>query len=260
MSSPIVSLSNLSVGYNAATPIATNITANLHCGELTCLLGPNGVGKSTLLRTIAKLQPPCSGQINIHNKPISNLTLDDMARTVAVVFTNKTFAGGLTVFDVVALGRQPYTGFFGRLSDVDKQIIFNVLQVVGVDSKHKCFFAELSDGEQQKVLIAKALAQQTPIVILDEPTSFLDVVARIEIFQLLKSLAINEQKAILVATHELDIAIRMASHFWLLNQHFFESGSAAKIINSESLTNLYPSKTVHYDNTLQQFIYNPNKR
>ena len=202
---PAIETQSLSIGYQLKggqrKVVHEALDLQLHAGEVTCLLGLNGAGKSTLLRTLCGFQPPLQGEIRLMGKPLENYSQSRFALTVGVVLTEKITAGGLTVFELVSLGRHPYTGFFGHLKATDKAIIHYV--------------AELSDGERQKIMIAKALAQQCPIILLDEPTAFLDVTSRIETMALLHRLASEQGKAILLSTHDLDLAIQMGDCLWL---------------------------------------------
>lgn len=187
----------------------------LYPGQLTSLLGLNGAGKSTLLRTICGFLPSLKGEVRLMGKPLRHYPTKDISRIIGVVLTEKTNAGGITVSELVALGRHPYTGFFGQLSHDDRTIIEESIQAVGIAHKAQSYLSELSDGERQKVMIAKALAQQCPIIVLDEPTAFLDVTSRIETMALLHRLAIEKNKAILLSTHDLDLAIQMSDCLWL---------------------------------------------
>jgi len=160
----ILTTRDLQIGYEK--PLCKSLNLNLKCGNLTCLIGPNGAGKSTLLRTLANLQPPISGQIFISDVSIQSISKSELTRSLSIVLTDKMAAGGLTVYELAAMGRHPYTNFFGRITDDDKNIIDKSLEQVGVMCKKESYVSELSDGERQKVMIAKALAQQTPILIL----------------------------------------------------------------------------------------------
>lgn len=187
----------------------------LQPGEVTCLLGLNGAGKSTLLRTLCGFQPPLEGDIWLMGKRLAAYSQSDFALTVGVVLTEKTNAGGITVYELVSLGRHPYTGFFGRLKKQDHEVIEQSLTLAGIAHKACQYVSELSDGERQKAMIAKALAQQCPVILLDEPTAFLDVTSRIETMVLLHKLAVEQQKAILLSTHDLDLAIQLGDCLWL---------------------------------------------
>lgn len=198
--SVVIEGKNLNIGYRRGKREETvhhHLNFSLYRGELTCLLGANGAGKSTLLRTLAAVQPSLSGEISLLGKSLSGYSPKERSRAIGIVLTDKTQAGGLSVRELVALGRQPHTGFFGRLSREDNEKIEHALQAVGIADKASKYTAELSDGERQKVMIAKALVQECPLILLDEPTAFLDVVSRIEIMTLLHRLAGEEQRAIL---------------------------------------------------------------
>ena len=242
----ILATENLSIGYSARKPVAANLSLALCKGQLTSLLGPNGVGKSTLLRTLSRLQPPLAGSVTICGEPLADLPPTKLARLVALVLTDKVLTGGLTVFELVSMGRQPYTGFFGRLSADDKNIINQAITAVGIADKADRHVAELSDGERQKTMIAKALAQQTPIIILDEPTAFLDAAARIEIMQLLHRLA-TTGKAILLSTHDIDVALQLSDNLWLMNNNGLTCGTVSEIVESGCLNNLFESPNVRFN-------------
>lgn len=216
----VVEGENLTIGYQVGkkrTEVHAGLNFQLFRGELTCLLGANGAGKSTLLRTLAAAQPSLSGGLRLLGRDLSDYSERELSRTIGVVLTDRTQAGGLTVYELVALGRQPYTGFFGRLNKEDKRLVEHALQAVEIAHKARCYMAELSDGERQKVMIAKALVQECPLILLDEPTAFLDVVSRIEIMNLLHRLAVEENRAILLSTHDIEQALVLADRLWLLS-------------------------------------------
>lgn len=216
----VVEGENLTIGYQVGkkrTEVHAGLYFQLFRGELTCLLGANGAGKSTLLRTLAAAQPSLSGGLRLLGRDLSDYSERELSRTIGVVLTDRTQAGGLTVYELVALGRQPYTGFFGWLDRKDKQLVEHALQAVEIAHKARCYMAELSDGERQKVMIAKALVQECPLILLDEPTAFLDVVSRIEIMNLLHRLAVEENRAILLSTHDIEQALVLADRLWLLS-------------------------------------------
>ena len=211
----------LAIGYNEGKKrkvVQSNVNLSLYSGQVTCLLGLNGAGKSTLIRTLCGFQPPLEGDVLLRGKRLSSYSQSEFAREVGVVLTEKTNAGGITVYDLVSLGRHPYTGFFGSLKEKDHRIVENSLEAAGIANKSSCYVSELSDGERQKVMIAKVLAQECPIIILDEPTAFLDVTARIETMVLLRKLAKEQNKAIVLSTHDIDSAIQMADNLWLLSK------------------------------------------
>ena len=242
---------DLSIGYRTGKQekiVHEHLNFQLHAGELTCLLGANGTGKSTLLRTLSASQPALSGTLDILGKPLAEYTEKERSRTIGVVLTDKTFAGGLSVYELVGLGRQPHTGFFGRLSKEDKRIIEEAMEHVGIAHKARSYTAELSDGERQKVMIAKALVQECPLILLDEPTAFLDVVSRIEIMHLLHRLAVEQQKAILLSTHDIEQALVLSDKLWLLSkEHGLQTGVTEDIILSHQMENLFDKKDIRFD-------------
>lgn len=219
--SVVIEAKDLTIGYRhgkRGEVVHSHLNFALCRGELTCLLGSNGAGKSTLLRTLAAVQPPLSGDITLLGKPLASYSPKERSREIGIVLTDKTQAGGLSVRELVALGRQPHTGFFGRLGKEDHEIIDHALEAVGMAEKASKYTAELSDGERQKVMIAKALVQECPLILLDEPTAFLDVVSRIEIMTLLHRLASEEQRAILMSTHDIEQALVLGDKLWLLKK------------------------------------------
>ena len=251
----LLSAENLTIGYSVQHPVAANLSLTLAKGQLTSLLGPNGVGKSTLLRTLSNLQRPLSGSISVSGTNIASLTASELSRTIALVLTDRVSAGGLTVFELVSLGRQPYTGFFGRLTAADKELVIKSITDVGIAAKSECHVSELSDGERQKVMIAKALSQQTPIIILDEPTAFLDAAARVEVMLLLRRLAAESQKAILLSTHDVDTALQLSDNLWLMSDGSFHCGPTAEMVSSGHLANLFGNGRVHFDAQSRRFVW-----
>jgi len=177
---------------------------------LICLLGPNGIGKSTLLRTLSGLLPKLSGTIMINGRALEEYSEKELSKQVGVVLTDHPQLHNMRVEELVALGRAPYTNFFGGLSFEDKVFVDEAISLVGIDKLRGRMIRELSDGERQKVMIARALAQQTPVIILDEPTAFLDFPSKVEVMKLLRNLAHDMHKTILLSTHDLDLAVRLA--------------------------------------------------
>lgn len=210
-------LRNITIGYGDKV-IAKNINAELHTGELVCLIGRNGTGKSTLLRTLAGFLSPLAGSAMLEGIATHTMTPQQRSRLISVVLTDRIDAQGMTVHDLVATGRSPYTGFFGRLSSEDEAVIMDSLNSVGMSDYIQRMVNTLSDGERQKVMIAKALAQQTPVILLDEPTAFLDYPSKVETLRLLRSLCEEQGKAILVSTHDLDVAMRITSQVWMMQR------------------------------------------
>lgn len=251
---PAIEISNLAIGYmqqgKRSKVVHESISLNLYAGELTSLLGLNGAGKSTLLRTICGFQPSISGKIRIKSRSLSDYSQSELSHIVGVVLTEKTNTGGITVRELVSLGRHPYTGFFGRLKAEDKRIVEESLEAVGMMHKAGNYVAELSDGERQKVMIAKVLAQQCPIIILDEPTAFLDVTNRIETMSLLHHLATAQKKAILLSTHDLDLAIQMSDCLWLQEKKRpMMWGTPEDLILSGSFETFFNKNDIHFDSS-----------
>ena len=242
---------DLCIGYRTGKQekiVHQHLNFELRAGELTCLLGANGAGKSTLLRTLSASQPSLGGELTMLGKRVSDFTEKERSRTIGVVLTDKTFAGGLSVYELVALGRQPHTGFFGRLTKEDKRIVEEAMESVGIAHKAKNYTAELSDGERQKVMIAKALVQECPLILLDEPTAFLDVVSRIEIMHLLHRLAIEQEKAILLSTHDIEQALVLSDKLWLLTKgEGLQCGVTEDIILNHRMDSLFPHKDIRFD-------------
>lgn len=213
------SLYHITTGYrsrHATHVVASDINATLPQGQLTCLLGPNGAGKSTLLRTLAAFQPPLAGEILLEGRPLASYTTQELATRIGIVLTERPNIQGMTVAELVAMGRSPYTGFWGQLHDDDLAQVEEAIRLVGIENLRRRNVNTLSDGERQKVMIAKTLAQQTPIILLDEPTAFLDYPSKVEVLLLLRRLAHQMNKTIFLSTHDLELALQTADNLWLL--------------------------------------------
>ena len=221
-------LQNVAIGYHSSKQnrvIAQSLNASLHKGELTCLIGANGTGKSTLLRTISGFQSPLSGEILLSTSsehgdllPMSQFSQKQLSLFISVVLTSPSNCVNLTVEETVGMGRSPYTNFWGQLSSEDEKIVDEALKDVGILNLKGRTIGTLSDGERQKVMIAKALAQQTPIIFLDEPTAFLDYPSKVDVLFMLKRLAHQYQKAILVSTHDVEMVLQLADKIWLMEK------------------------------------------
>lgn len=221
MNKPLFETHRLEIGYALSRRpphvVARDINVVLRAGELVCLVGPNGAGKSTLLRTLAGMQPALQGQVLLCGDDVRRLSAKDIAQRLSMVLTDRADVGSLTAYDVVSLGRNPYTNWLGRLALQDQAATQWAMTSIGISQLANRRFNELSDGERQKVMIARALAQEPRVIILDEPTAFLDLPHRIEILCLLRELARAEpERAILLSIHDLDLALRMADVLWLL--------------------------------------------
>lgn len=246
--------SSLSIGYplgkgNGWKVVHPQVDFVLRCGELTSLIGLNGAGKSTLLRTICGFQPAVSGSVRIMGRDLSGFSSHELALTVGVVLTEKTNAGGLTVSELAALGRQPHTGFFGRLGEKDKAVVSAAMEAVGISRKAGSYVSELSDGERQRAMIAKALAQECPVIVLDEPTAFLDVASRIEIMSLLHSTARSQGKAILLSTHDIDNALMFSDRLLLLSSadRPVVAGAPEDLVLDGSLGEFFGRRGMNFD-------------
>lgn len=229
-----IRLAGLTIGYtgkHSVKKVAEGITDTICSGELTCLIGENGAGKSTLLRTLSGFLPPLAGEINIMGKPLKSYRETELAKVIGVVLTEKNNLQNMTVEELVGMGRSPYTGFWGRLRAEDKAKVAQAIGLVGIESLSGRMVQTLSDGERQKVMIAKALAQETPIIFLDEPTAFLDYPSKVEILNLLHRLSSEEGKTIFLSTHDLELALRVADRVWLMTkQGGVKTGSPEKLI------------------------------
>jgi len=217
---PTILLQNLTTGYrvkNQHKIVSTRLHGELLSGQLTCLLGPNGAGKSTLLRTLAGFQRPLDGRVELEQRSISEYRSKELARKVSVVLTHNEEIRGMTAEEVVAIGRSPYTGFWGRLNGVDRQAVTKCLKWTDMLDFRQRKMETLSDGERQKVMISKALAQETPVVLLDEPTAFLDYPSKVQMMLLLSRLAHALKKTILLSTHDVELALQVADTLWLLD-------------------------------------------
>lgn len=214
-----ITTNRLTVGYRGHR-VVEDISLSLPCGRLVCLLGPNGAGKSTLLRTLCGFQPPIAGTVTISGNNITTMSAAEVARLVSVVLTDRPPTPSLTAAEMVGMGRAPYTGFWGRLSDNDRRLVSEAMQTVGVDSLATRRMGRLSDGERQKVMIAKALAQHTPVIVLDEPTAFLDYPSKVAVMKTLARLAHDKGKTILMSTHDLELAAQLGDELMEIeNKH-----------------------------------------
>ncbi len=219
-SKTIIEFRDLSTGYSTKKEekiIGAHLNGELHEGEFVCLLGPNGCGKSTLLKTLAGFQPSIHGDVIAQNILLKNYNPKELARVVSVVLTDNTKLNNMNVYDVVSMGRSPYTGFWGHLKETDHSIVDKCLEWVGISSLKERQMGQLSDGERQKVMIAKSIAQQTPVILLDEPTSYLDYPSKVGMMMTLHRLAKSKNKAVLMSTHDIETALEVADRIWILD-------------------------------------------
>ena len=227
--------------------VASDLNATALPGTLTCLIGHNGTGKSTLLRTIARLQPSIDGSVLIGDNDISALKPTQLSRMLSIVLTSLPDVRNMTVEELVALGRAPYTGFWGRLSADDRRIVRHSIESVGITAMAERRVCTLSDGEMQKVMIAKSLAQQTPVILLDEPTAFLDFPGKIDLMLLLQRLAHEERKTILLSTHDLETALQTADRLWLLADGALHDGTPHELADQGFIDDYIGRKSVKFD-------------
>lgn len=252
-SNSILSLTNLSIGYGTKVLMA-GITASLRRGECAVILGGNGIGKSTLLRTIMREIAPLSGEISLLGDPLSTYSRARQSRSIALVSTGAPSIGRLRLRELVELGRQPHTGFLGRLSPADRLIVEECIERVGLADFAERNVQELSDGERQKALIARALAQETPLLILDEPFSFLDPAARIDIFTLLKTRAEEKGTGVLLTSHDVAQALRLSDTVWLMSPSGFLATDAQQAASSDELAHLFRSESAVFSPSLGDFV------
>lgn len=225
----IISLSQLSVGYSLSHPIISDINLELRSGQLACLIGENGIGKSTLLKTLTGFLPKLKGSLLLGNRDIESFSQRELARQVSIVLTQKPDVQNLTIEEIIGLGRSPYTGFFGRLRAEDRKVVDDAIATMGIEKLRGRMIQTLSDGERQKVMIAKALAQETPIILLDEPTAFLDFPSKAETFQSLQRMAHERDKLILLSTHDLELAVRFADSLLEVKKGMLQAVSATEV-------------------------------
>lgn len=253
----VLSTKNLSIGYGSKkgdNEIAKNINLELQKGELVCLVGRNGIGKSTLLRTLSKMQPRLGGEIYLENKNIDDYSRIDLAKIISLVLTERIPSSNLTVYELIALGRQPYTNWIGKLLQEDLDHINEAIQQSHLTELMHDRCDKLSDGQLQRAMICRALAQNTNLIILDEPTAHLDVQHKIETFRLLKKLAHELNRAILISSHEIQLATQIADSLWLMTEENIISGKPSELIESDQINLLFDSKSIYFDKESRQFI------
>jgi iron complex transport system ATP-binding protein len=253
----ILSTSNLSIGYKsgkAAVTIAENLNLNLTSGKLISLIGANGIGKSTLLRTITGIQQPLSGTVFLNDKNISTYKPLDLAQNLSLVLTEKLPSSNLSVFELVALGRQPYTNWIGTLTPEDFVKVNEALELTQISHLAQKRHFEISDGQLQKVLIARALAQDTPLIILDEPTTHLDLLHKVSLFKLLKKLTQETQKCILFSTHDIDLAIQLSDEMIIMTPDLVVQDEPCNLISKGSFDTLFKDEHIVFDAEKGKFI------
>ena len=245
-----VTLQDLGIGYlskDSTKWVAQHLNGVIHGGELTCLLGRNGIGKSTLLRTLSAFQPALEGEVLMGDAPLSTCSDKELSQRIGVVLTEKPDVRNMTVAEMVGMGRSPYTGFWGTLSENDRQIVDDALLLVGIGELRGRMIHTLSDGERQKVMIAKALAQQTSVIYLDEPTAFLDFPSKVEMLQLLRNLTHEEQKTIFLSTHDVELSLQLADTIWLMEPNCLHIGTPQQLALEGVLGTFIERESVTFD-------------
>lgn len=259
-----VECKELTIGYKAKRTgfreVAAGINAELCGGRLTSLIGSNGIGKSTLLRTLSAFQPPLAGDVLVQGKSLRRYTNKELSRLIGVVLTERPALQNMSVRELVGLGRSPYTGFWGKLTAADEEIVTEAINDVGIENLQHRMIQTLSDGERQKVMIAKALAQQTPIIFLDEPTAFLDYPSKVEVMQLLHRLTRQSGKTIFLSTHDIELALQLSDILWLMSKtdtapstdaslSQLTIGTPQQLAQSDALTAFIERKGITFDRT-----------
>lgn len=247
----------LHIGYHTkgkTNTIAANLNLHLASGQLISLVGANGVGKSTLLRTLTGIQKPLQGTVFLNDKKIHEIPITDLAQELSLVLTEKLPPNNLTVYELIALGRQPYTNWLGQLSETDHEKIKQAIALTQIEPLINKKHHEISDGQLQIVLIARALAQDTPIIILDEPTTHLDLVHKVSVFKLLKKLSVETQKSILFSTHDIDLAIQLSDQMIVMTENQVYQDQPCNLITQGVFNLLFKDDAITFDGEKGKFI------
>lgn len=249
----IIEISNLSIGYNDKT-LLKDINISITKNKMIALIGRNGTGKSTLLRTMAGLQPSLSGKFEINSKNFFELPTQEKAKLISWVATKNASIGDITVNDFISFGRYPYTNWLGIESSRDNEIINNTITLCGLEAFNNRNYLTLSDGEKQTVNIARAIAQDTPLIILDEPTAHLDLINKVEILKLLKSLVKNHDKSIIFSTHQIEYAMQICDEIWVIQENGIHSYTPSEIIDHGVIENVFNSNHLFFDGKTNQLV------
>jgi iron complex transport system ATP-binding protein len=255
----VLSVDNLTIGYQQKKQnkiVFSNMNLSLEKGKFISVLGKNGVGKSTLLRTLSKVQKPISGTVYFEGKALSSYSENALSKKLSLVLTERLPESQLTVFELIALGRQPYTNWIDTLSKVDVAKINTAIDQTEISHLRNNRFYELSDGQMQRVLIARALAQDTEVIILDEPTAHLDMHQTINIFSLLRKLVKETKKTIIISSHEINLALQLSDEIILLTENKVQFGTTTALISQNAFDNLFPNNLLKFNKSLQQFVIN----
>lgn len=254
----ILKASDVSIGYShkkGNTVISSNINLTLEKGKLISLIGANGIGKSTLLRTLTGIQKPLYGHIFLNDKNINGYEPLQLAQNLSVVLTEKLPPSNLTVFELIALGRQPYTNWIGKLSELDIAKVNEAMKLTQISHLAAKKYYEISDGQLQKVLVARALAQDTPLIILDEPTTHLDLLHKVALFKLLKKLTKETNKCILFSTHDIDMAIQLSDEMIIMTPETVAQDEPCNFISKGSFNTLFKDEHIVFDSQKGRFLF-----
>jgi len=248
----VLSVTDVSVGYKNSI-VAKGINFSLSKGELMAIVGINGIGKSTLLRTLGKVQPQLSGSIQIKGKPIGQYKSVALAAEISLVLTEAIASKNLSVVELIALGRQPYTNWIGSLTETDTALINEAIHLLELEAlqRKKCY--ELSDGQLQRVMIARAVAQDTPVMLLDEPTTHLDLYHKVQLLKLLHQIAHETKKTILFTSHEIEMALQLCDKMLVLDGNANPFGSPESLIGQSAFDTLFPADTLVFDSETKSF-------
>jgi iron complex transport system ATP-binding protein len=253
----ILSTSNLSIGYQSKkrkSYIAKNLNLTFQEGKLISLIGGNGIGKSTLLRTLTGIQKPLAGMVMLNDKNISSYQSIDLAQNLSLVLTEKLPLSNLSVFELIALGRQPYTNWLGKLSEIDLDKINDAIALTHTEHLIDKKIHEISDGQLQIVLIARALAQDTALIILDEPTTHLDLHHKVSVFKLLKKLSQETNKSILFSTHDIDLAIQLSDEMIVMTEDSVQQDQPCNLITKGVFNSLFKDSSIRFDDQKGKFV------
>ena len=253
----ILTTDNLSIGYKTKKEtivIAEQLNLNLDAGKLITLVGANGIGKSTLLRTLTGIQKPLSGNVFLNQKNINSFDGITLAQELSLVLTEKLPPSNLTIFELISLGRQPYTNWLGKLSEDDLEKVNSVMKLTQTEHLAEKKHFEISDGQLQKIMIARALAQETSIIILDEPTTHLDLFHKVAVFKLLKKLSKETNKCILFSTHDIDLAIQLSDEMIVMTEKEIIQDQPCNLISKGVFNSLFNDNSITFDESKGKFI------
>lgn len=253
----IIELENLSVGYKQ--PLISNINAEVVRGEIVLLIGKNGTGKTSFLKTIFKEISPLAGSIKIRNTDIAKIPVSEIGKLISVVFSKSTISPALKVYDLVALGRYPYKKWYQKLTKKEEKEIEETLKLFELDKYREYYVNELSDGNLQKAMIARALIQDTPLLILDEPTSHLDISNKLEVMRIIHSLAKKRGKTVIFTSHDLTLGLSVADKLWLIKDHSLKIGFTEDLAGKENILNYFAGKSVRFDYFANEYKFIPQE-